>query len=961
MLRFRVLGAVEARCREDVVPMPPKVRRLLAAVLSRPNTVVGATDLIEAVWESAPPASARESLRIYVHRLNQALGASRVTTAASGYLLTVGDDELDSLEFERTVRHGRQLIDRGDLATGAATLGRGLRMWRGRAFAELQTLAVVREEATRLDELRLTVTEERFDAELTLGRHGEIVAELKPVALAHPLREKLRAQLMTALWGDGRQAEALAAYRDAAEFLARELGLDPGPELRDLQQRILRQETYPARPRGSAPAVIPAQLAPPNSAFTGRARAARALDGLVAPGSPAPVAIVSGIAGVGKTALALDWAHRNVSRFPDGQLFADLRGYDRLAGPVAPHDLLGRFLRALGVNSEQIPADPDERAALYRSVLHPLRVLVLLDNAASAAQVRPLLPGARGCRVVVTARPRLEDLLIEYGAAAVPLSPLDDREAVDLLARVLGAPWVERERKDAERLARLCDGLPLALRLTAARLTSSRTGTLAELVAQLADRQRRLDLLSGEELQVRSGFELSCRDLPAPVTRAFRLLSLLDAPGGLAAWHLAALLDQPDLSEADALLDELVDAQLLQPLGVDCVGQRRFRFHDLVRLYAAERAEADEPEEERHAATLRAFGAMLALTAHADRAFRGEDIDEVQGTCARWLPGDHASLVPEPMLWLDAERLNLSAMVRQAARAGWSEPCWELTATGSMLRQRRGYQDDQLADYELALELCRREGNLRGTAALLLSHGGLHHQMGNLSLAAACASEAVDLYERLGDKRGHALALADSGVAHRVLADWEPALAAFERAFEIFEDLGDLASAAYVLFHLGALHLRRDHFGEAQAAAERGLALLPPGIPELELHLRRTLGDSYLRRGRVEEAHDILTDVLASARARRDLFQEAEALLVLGETEVAAGRPAQGRATLTLALEQGRQLNGKNFEGRVHLALGHIVDGRHIEHLKTAAEIFAAANAPAWHAKAMAALTTHRR
>ncbi|MFD2357190.1 BTAD domain-containing putative transcriptional regulator [Nonomuraea ferruginea] len=203
MLRFRVLGAVEARCREDVVPMPPKVRRLMAAVLSRPNTVVGATDLIEAVWESAPPASARESLRIYVHRLNQALGASRVTTAASGYLLTVGDDELDSLEFERTVRHGRELIDRGDLTTGAATLGRGLRMWRGPAFAELQTLAVVREEATRLDELRLTVTEERFDAELTLGRHGEIVAELKPVALAHPLREKLRAQLMTALWGDG--------------------------------------------------------------------------------------------------------------------------------------------------------------------------------------------------------------------------------------------------------------------------------------------------------------------------------------------------------------------------------------------------------------------------------------------------------------------------------------------------------------------------------------------------------------------------------------------------------------------------------------------------------------------------------------------------------------------------------------------------------------------------------------
>ncbi|MEU4579686.1 tetratricopeptide repeat protein [Nonomuraea sp. NPDC023979] len=705
---------------------------------------------------------------------------------------------------------------------------------------------------------------------------------------------------------------------------------------------------------------MPAQLAPPNSAFTGRARATRALDGLIDPRSPAPAAVISGIAGVGKTALALDWAHRNLSHFPDGQLFADLRGYDRLAEPLAPHDLLGRFLRALGLTGEYIPADPDERAALYRSVLYPLRVLILLDNAASAAQVRPLLPGAPGCRVVVTARPRLEDLLIEYGAATVPLSPLDDREAVDLLAGVLGTPRVERERDDAERLARLCDGLPLALRLTAARLTSRRTGTIAELVAQLEDRQRRLDLLSGERLQVRSGFELSCRDLPGPVMRAFRLLSLLDAPGGLAAWHLAALLGQPDLRKAGALLDALVDAQLLQPLGADCAGQRRFRFHDVVRLYAAERAEADEPEEERHAATPRALGAMLALTAHADRAFRGEDIDEVHGTSARWLPDDHAALVPDPMLWLDAERLNLSAMIRQAARAGWSEPCWELTATSSMLRQRRGYQDDQLADYEHALRLCRRQGNLRGTAALLLSHGGLHHQMGNLSLAAACASEAVDLYGRLGDKRGHALALADSGVAHRALADWKPALEAFEQSFKIFTDLGDLASAAYVLFHLGALHQRRDHFDKAQAAAEQGLALLPPGIPELELHLRRALGDAYLRQGRIQEAHDVLTDVVRGARARRDLVQEAEALLVLGETEVAAGRLAQGRATLTTALEQGRQFNGKNFEGRVHLALGHVIDGRHVEHLKTAAEIFAASDAPAWHAKALAALTTHQ-
>ncbi|MGW4798303.1 BTAD domain-containing putative transcriptional regulator [Nonomuraea sp. NPDC004297] len=960
MLTFRVLGAVEARHQEDVVPMPPKVRRLLAALLSRPNTAVAATDLIEAVWDSSPPASARESLRIYVHRLNQALGAARVTAAAAGYLLAVEDAALDSLEFERAVRHGRQAIERGDLVIGMATLEAALGMWRGPAFAESKALAVVREEAARLDELRLTVTEERLDAGLTLGRHGEIVAELKSLALAHPLRERLRAQLMTALWGDGRQAEALAAYQDAAEFLARELGLEPGPELRDLQQRILRQETYPVRTPRSASAVVPAQLAPPNSAFTGRVRAARALDGLIAPESPTPVAIVSGIAGVGKTALALDWAHRNLSSFPDGQLFADLRGYDRQAEPVAPHDLLGRFLRALGINSEQIPADTDERTALYRSVLHPLRVLILLDNAASSAQVRPLLPGARGCRALVTSRPRLEDLLIEYGAAAVPLAPLDDREAVNLLAGVLGTPWVERERADAERLARLCDGLPLALRLTAARLTSRRTGSIAELVAQLADRQRRLDLMNGEELQVRSGFELSCRDLPEPVTRAFRLLSLLDAPGGLTAWHLAALLDQPDLLEADVLLDVLVDAQLLQPLGVDRTGRRRFRFHDLVRLYAAERAETDEPEAERRAATLRALGAMLALTAHADRAFRGEDIDEVQGTSARWLPDNHAALVPDPMLWLDTERLNLSAMIRQAARAGWSEPCWELTATSSMLRQRRGYQDDQFADYEIALRLCRRQGNLRGTAALLLSHGGLHHQMGNLSLAVACASEAVDLYELLGDKRGHALALADSGVAHRVLAAWEPALAAFERAFEIFEEIGDLASAAYVLFHLGALHQRRDQFDQAQAAAERGLALLPPGIPELELHLRRTLGDAYLRQGRVQEAHDILTDVVRGARARRDRFQEAEALLVLGETEVAAGRLAQGRATLTLALEQGRQLNGRTFEGRVHLALGHIVDGRHIEHLETAIEIFATSNAPAWHAKAVAALTTHQ-
>lgn len=953
MVTVRILGPLDLLVNDRRVALGERPAMVLALLAAQIGRVVTRDQLIDAVWETDPPATARAQITIHVSALRKACGDPTVIeTVRSGYRLDPDTVRTDLETAEELVTRARKTAD-PDLFREAA------RHWRGPVLADLPG-AAVGGLARRLEGLRLTVLEEW--AALACGGPGELVDRLTQAVADHPLRETLRARLMEQYWYSGDFAEALAVYRDCQRLLDVELGVQPSPELRDLHERILRGEAPPTvldgvPPRRQIPYPVPSQLPPSISAFTGRVAETATLHRFLdADGGHLRIAVISGTAGVGKTTLAVHWAHQVVDLFPDGQLFADLRGYDELAEPATAGEVLERFLPALGVPADQIPSDHEQRAALFRSTLRERKLLILLDNAASTAQLRPLLPGTSGCVVVVTARRRLEDLVARHGAIAVPVDIFDAEESAELLTRVVGPDRADLEAEATRQLSDLCGGLPLALRIAAARVVARPTWTLSRLAARMTSERDRLDLLSGEDLQVRGTFALSYRHLPERAAATFRRLALVDAPAGISGWLVAALVGEPDLEVAERLLEDLVDAHLLQPLAVDPLGRSRYRFHDLVRLFARERAEVDDSEHDRNAALERAYGALLGLAEQAGRGFRGKGgLEEVHGNYPRWLPRNFEALLTEPLEWLDAERLNLTAAVRQAARSECSELCWDLTVTSSILHRRRGYLDDQRAKYDVALDLCRRVGDLKGEAALLLMHNDFHVRRGEIDQAADATSRAARLFGWIGDRRAQALAMTEFAIVKRILGEWSPALSACADAAAYFGAAGDAASRAYVEYILGTVHLGRERPMDAERAAERGLAAAPPTAQEVKLHLRLLHAESILRQGRSREAIDILDSLLPATRKRGDLRMEVQALLLLGEARLATGDRHRGMSILTEALHRARRLGDRLLEGRSMLTIGRSDPSRRVDFLDTAARIFAHQGHKVWHAEALAA------
>ncbi|WP_344843695.1 AfsR/SARP family transcriptional regulator [Nonomuraea dietziae] len=563
-----------------------KQRTLLAVLLTEANRPVPSDRLADAAWGESPPAPA--TLRWHVHHVRQALGGDRLTRRPEGYLLTVHPGELDAERFERLCASAADLDDprpdRRGPRRGARAVARA---------PPTPTWPTRRPSASRRRGWRSCgwppSSGGRWPCS-TSGATARATAELQPHLLAHPLRERLRELLMRALHQAGRRADALRLYRDGRELLAGELGIEPGGALRELHAEILREEPPPV-------SVRPAQLPPDVFAFTGRQAELAVLDDLLESEGSARVAAVSGVGGVGKTGLAVRWAHRVAHRFPDGQLYADLGGRD-------PGEVLERFLAALGVM--RVPEGLDQRAALYRGLASSRRLLVLLDNAADSAQVGPLLPASPCCFAVVTGRSRFEGLVAGVGARPVPLEVLSSGQAATLLGRVARV-----DPDEALALAELCDRLPLALRIAGARLVTRPGWTPRRLADRLEQERRRLDELRAGELDVRASFEVSHRDLPAPERVLFELLGLVEAPD-FAPWTAAALMDLP-LAEAAELMEQLAEAQLVQQLGFDEAGQERYRFHDLVRIFARERALESMARAEREAALDRVLGCLLAL------------------------------------------------------------------------------------------------------------------------------------------------------------------------------------------------------------------------------------------------------------------------------------------------------------------------------------------------------------
>lgn len=542
-LRFAVLGPVRAwRGGEQLPTGSPQQRALLAALLLRDGRTATAAELIDALWGDAPPSQALATVRTYASRLRKALGQETLVSESGGYALRFDRAALDLTTAQDLAAEAEKTRAGGDRHGARALVVKLLGLWDGEVLASVPGPYADNQRA-RLEEWRLQLVETRLDLDLEVGHHAETVSELTSLTAAHPLRERLRELLMVALYRSGRQAEALAVYADTRRLLAEELGVDPHPGLARLQQRILRADEELARPADEPPTasapVRPAQLPATVEDFTGRSSFVGELSDRLATaeGSVMAVSALAGIGGVGKTTLAVHVAHRARPHFPDGQLYVDLQGTSARA--AEPETVLGAFLRALGTPDSAIPDSLAERAALYRSTLDGRRVLVLLDNAHDAAQVRPLLPGTAGCVALVTSRVRMVDLV---GAHLVDLDVMSPEEALQLFTRIVGEERVNSERDAALDVVAACGFLPLAIRIAASRLASRRTWTVSVLAAKLADERRRLDELQAGDLAVKATFELGYGQLEPAQARAFRLLGLADGPDiSLAA--AAALLD----------------------------------------------------------------------------------------------------------------------------------------------------------------------------------------------------------------------------------------------------------------------------------------------------------------------------------------------------------------------------------------------------------------------------------
>lgn len=591
------------------------------------DRVVSVDALAEAVWQGAPPATARNQIAICVSVLRKIFRNSAdvddlIDTVHPGYRLNSKGHRSDLRELDVAVAAARAAADDGQLAQAAEHFEHALSLWRGRALDGLVG-GGIDDEVARLTEFSLDINEEYAALQLRLGRHRSVVARLTALVAEHPLREQSRAHLMRAHHLSGRRAAALQVYREGRRILVEELGVEPSAPMQQLHCQILKDadepETLGSRPAAAAPGpeavtVVPAQLPLPPASFTGRAAEMAALDQLL-PGrrreGTLAIAVISGVGGVGKSALAVHWANRVVDQFPDGQLFMDIRGYHQHDQPVSVMALLDQSLRALGVSSTGIPAELEERAALHRSVLDGKRLLIVLDNVRSPAQVKPLLPGLGECCVVITSRAALDELTGDYAAARIDLKVMTQAEAQDMLAASIGADRVAAEPEEAARLVELCDRLPLALRIAAARPATRPHWSLRQLTSRLEDRRRRLDVLSPDDGGVRAGFRLSYRELSSNAARLFRRLGLLTVPH-FPAWVGAAVLGV-DVPEAEDLIELLVDAQLLEVCPVRAGTPTCFWFQDLLRLFAWERAQCEDSEADREAVQARVTGAMLAI------------------------------------------------------------------------------------------------------------------------------------------------------------------------------------------------------------------------------------------------------------------------------------------------------------------------------------------------------------
>ncbi len=855
-MEFRVLGPTELWSAGQQYDLgPARERSVLAILLLTPRTIVPCDSLIDRLWGLEPPAKARESLSVYIARLRASLRQAagdgvRLAGRANGYVLDIDPESVDLHQFRRLRRQADALTGSGDYAHAADLLREADALWRGQALAGVRGDWAARMRDSLEEERRAAILE-RVECELELGRHADLVGELRGLLTQYPLDETFIAHQMTALYWSGRPADALSLYRETRDRLIEEQGTEPGPVLSELHQRILRRDPELAvRLASKRPGLVPSldTLPPETTEFVGRSEELAVLAGQ--PGETPQVSVIEGMPGVGKTSLAVRAARMVADQYPDGTFYLSFHTHDPESASLDSAEALHRLLRMLGVPAAQIPDSVGERAAMWRAQLSRRRALVILDDAARHDQIRPLLPANGRSLVLITARRRLD---LE-GAHVLTLDVLPVQDAVALFMRTAGTAIVG-EPDEVAAVVALCGHLPLAIQLTAGRLAQGYPLRAADLMLELAKLPARLDRGPASP-EVMSAFDLSYRALEPDHQRFFRRLGL--SPCADVSLHCAAALGGGTLAETEKALAALLDHHLLVrgPAGM-------FRLHDLIRGYAAARAAQDDPSPERRQAVGRLLDYYLCAADKADRVL---------------LPFRHRMPVPvshppttSPALrtkedaasWLELEWRNILQVAQHAGRHEWKRQCADLVHVLAGFVEIKGRWDEAIAAQTLALQASRDLVDDARTARAAIELCVINQQIGRHEATLALAEEAAAIYRALGDQRGQADALDQIGLVHQRSTRAREALAYFNEARLLYSDVTDAHGQANALSHCGIACWHQGRYPDAVSHLHEALSLYREvGDRRGEAKTLNNLGKMQLHSGYHRDALESYTESL---------------------------------------------------------------------------------------------------
>lgn len=908
-IAVRLLGPIEVTGpRGAAVLVGARQRSLVALLALRPGKAMASERIIDGLWGEDAPRTALRTLQSHLARVRQALVLAGlpniIASSPAGHALHLPAEAIDVHVFEDRVRRARARLGANSPREAEALLREGLALWRGDALQDGGAHGHAATEIDRLHDARSSALEDLCDARLQLGDHAEAIGDLRQLLAAQPYRERSAGLLMLGLYRAGRAADALSEYQRLKTDLAEGLGVDPGGELQQLYAAILRQDAaLEIRPE---PVVVesvsgPAELPPRVGYFTGRTDEFQGLDKMLAAramDADHKIVLISGAAGMGKTALAVEWAHHAAPRFTDGQLFLDLQGHDSTTA-VSPVAVVSHLLRGLGVPGDRVPSELAEQANLYRSLVHNRRFLILLDNARSVEQVIPAVPATETSLLIITSRQELSALAVRQPVHFVQMAALGGDAGLDLLRRAVDAERVEGEREAAVELISFCGGMPLAIRITAARLASRPALGVAELVGDI--KLRELDALAvpGDAAGIRAVFASAYLSLSEPVRRTFRLLSL--HPGPSFSVQLAAVVTGCSPGEVAAQLAELVGASLLMQDG------ERYRFHDLIRLYAAECAKPDTPETESKVFDWYlgiAYAANKVLDPARDRVTVSTELAELPfGLTHR-----------EVVAFLEGERPSLGPIVRKAAATGHLTTAWQLTYLVAGFYDSRGSHD--------RIDMCRV-----GVQAAQELHDPTAEVMMRNLYAATCVlmrrfdealeylQPALPLAQALPDTWFLATTHSNMAVANTYLRRFDAAREAFEQALAIHTANGKPYDVALSLNNLGDVQRQAGKSHEALTYLARALELVTTlDTPRLEAIVRHSLGQAHQSLGAHGDALSEFRRALALRRQIGDRRGEANALQEIGAIHLALTENADAVSAFREALDLSRLLGNNHLE-----------------------------------------------